>query len=176
MYETLLGWMQFLGGSAPGYVNKATVWMQDNSSLVALLGIGALVIGMGVATHWRTSPRLKLIDKLRGKRMTGQAREAEVRVLLSDGITDFMEQLRIKGKISDEELYTWYDRFGNLLDLRDLISAKRLTLKQSLRMSKKKRDNRIKNGIEMKTVPIPDVPVKPKNAFDALIKRSTKTA
>jgi hypothetical protein len=170
MYEN---WKAAVAFAKP-YADEASRYLGIHSQEVAFWCLALFFAGMlcvlaykQVRAFWAQMPTIKK----RGSRMTGQAREAELRVMFADDITDMLTSRLSRNKITEEEYLTWADRFGNLCDLRDLISNKQLTIKQRLTMSKRLRDARKKRGEDVKPVPIPEPVSVPKNAFDAIVKR-----
>lgn len=177
MYELLIQWV----GITLLYWSYLIQRIEENSTNVALGGAGLIALFLVGYTFLgrRRMPRIPL-NFLRGKHMTGQAREAELRVLFADKITDILDDLYQANKISAEEYRTWADRFGNLCDLRDLISAQQLTLKQQLSLRNRLRKHKEKKG-EPVVIPAPIPGPAPgttqrvKNAFDALIHRQPQS-
>ena len=51
-------------------------------------------------------------------------REEYVERKLADGVSDAIEKLADQGVITDAEANTWYSRFGNILNMRDLLNQK----------------------------------------------------
>lgn len=171
MYEN---WTKAVAFTKP-YADQTVRYLNDHSQEVAFwclatfFAVMLLVLAYKqVRTFWAQTPNLLK----RGSRMTGQAREAELRVMFADDITDMLDERLQRGKITLEEYLTWADRFGNLCDLRDLISNKQLTIKQKLTMSRKLRDARKKRGEDVKPV-LPEPVHVATNAFDAIVKRKT---
>ena len=177
MYEN---WTKAVAFTKP-YADQTVRYLNDHSQEVAFWCLATFFAVMLLVLaykqvrmlYWRVDRWAQTPDLLkRGSRMTGQAREAEERVLLSDRITDILDELYQSGKFTEEQYLKWADRFGNLCDLRDLISNKQLTIKQKLTMSRKLRDARKKRGEDVKPV-LPEPVHVATNAFDAIVKRKT---
>ena len=171
MYEN---WTKAVDFTKP-YADQVVRYLNDHSQEVAFWCLATFFAGMllvlaykQVRTLWAQAPDLLK----RGSRMTGQAREAELCVMFSDDITDMLDARLERGKITQEEYLIWADRFGNLCDLRDLISNKQLTIKQKLTLSRKLRDARKKRGEDVKPV-LPEPAHVPVNTLDAIVKRKT---
>jgi hypothetical protein len=159
MYDELKPYTDFTNP----YTAAVGQYLTSHQHEIAIVVMFAIMLGLAAFTGhcegWFSSRKRKLLP--RGSKMVGQAREAEERVLLSDGILDLLDGLVHKGKFTDQEALKWADRFANLCDLRDLISSKQLTTLQKLRMSNKRR---LRNG-PAKPVPIPEPKPGPRIQF-----------
>jgi hypothetical protein len=75
--------------------------------------------------RWMTTPEQENIEK----------------VLMGDIITDAVEDLVYQGKMSRDRARVWYRRYGNLLNLPDLLQKHELLLKERIRASLNKHQN-----------------------------------
>ncbi len=87
----------------------------------------------------------------KGMSMTTPEQENRERVLMADGITDVLEDYEYLGKMTRERVMVWYRRFGNLLNLPDLLEKHEKLMKDILR--KKYPKGKLGNVVVM---PIPD--------------------
>src|ERR1700688_4312178 len=98
-------------------------------------GFVAMGLIVGITTAWTWWDQRKATRKLRvirsvvrGKWMVTPERENLLKILMSDGMTDVIEELVFLGKMTAEEAIIWYRRFGNLLNLPDLLQKHERTL------------------------------------------------
>ena len=115
----------------------------------------------------RTATRKRLFNQsIRGERwMTTPEEENLEKVLMSDMIVETLEDLKYRGKLSPERIQVWYKRFGNLLNLPDLLEKHEVLLKDRIRRS-------LGNG---KVIKFPDVVTKRVNpVLERLQKQATK--
>ena len=83
-----------------------------------------------------------------GKRWMSTPEEENLeKVLISDAVVDGIEELIYRGKLSPERARMWYRRFGNLLNLPDLLQEHEQLLKERI----------IKSLGNVKVIPFPDV-------------------
>ena len=117
--------------------------------------IGGLVLLIGYL-QWRAVAIHKRISRQRwGRTMLLQKRERDVQVksIISDIITDGIEDAIYKKRLTSTEADQWYARFGKILDLTDLLpkirGQRQLNLKEDIR-------SRVKGSSN--PLPIPDAP------------------
>lgn len=104
------------------------------------------------ATRKHNNRVAKFHAYVRGEnRMTTPEMENLEKVLIGDGITDVLEDLEYRGKMSRERVMLWYRRFGNLLNLPDLLQRHEVMLKDRIRQQ---------IGKNSKVIPFPDNPGK----------------
>lgn len=112
---------------------------------------------------WRANHKAKQkkqkvlsIRNERGRWMSTPEQENLEKVLMSDAITDSIEDLVVEGKMSPERAVIWYRRFANLLNLPDLLQKHETMLKEQI----KKRSNiRAKTDLQnVKVIKFPDAP------------------
>jgi hypothetical protein len=131
-----------------------------------MAGAIAMLLIISITSFWhrwdtrRTGKKLRDIrSSVRGRWMVSPERENYLKILMSDGITDVIEELVHIKKMTTEEAIIWYRRFGNLLNLPDLLSKHEKTLKEQLRKASKG-----------KVIPFPDLASPPSNGGNGLIK------
>jgi hypothetical protein len=101
----------------------------------------------------------------RGRLMTTPERENHLKILMADAVTDSLEELEYQGKITRDEKTLWYRRFGNLLNLPDLLTKHEKILKDTLR--KKYPKGKI---ITTTPLPLPDVLAVPRRGILSRLK------
>lgn len=173
LWERLLPYLQQMNeGLREGWTPLTLLILQIIAGLLALV----VLLVSGPKRH-----RIKW-----GKRkMTRPEREAEERGLIGDGLTDVLEELVYKGRMSLHRKNIWQQRFANILNLPDLLPQKLVkttdilgrdivvgkrkgkTLKEAIK-------DRLSNGAN-KPVPLPDRKVGLKD-FMATRKLSPKVA
>lgn len=128
-------------------------------------GFVAMGIIVGTTYFWTKLDQRKAARKLRiirsvvrGKWMTTPEQENVEKILMSDGITDVIEELVFMDKMSPERAIVWYRRFGNLLNLPDLLQKHEKSLKERIR-------KRTKGNV----IPFPDATGLPSNGGRGLI-------
>lgn len=134
------------------------VWMFVTLYVQYVIGFGAALGLVGVLTllykleGWRENKRkAKFNQSIRkdGERwMTTPEEENLEKVLMSDMVVDIIEELIHRGKLSPERARIWYRRFGNILNLPDLLEQHEQLLKQRIRSQ---------IGKSVKVIPFPDV-------------------
>lgn len=124
-------------------------WRETNLMLaphMPVLIAVAMIIALIILAHWALNSK----KTSRGPRkMSTREREKYVKSLLGDIITDGLEDAEFQGKLTRDEVNTWYRRLGNLVDLRDLLPKSQETIKEGLK-------KRVGNGLH-KPVPLPDL-------------------
>ncbi len=101
--------------------------------------------------RWEDRRHQRKVNAVRGnlreRWMTTPERENQLKVLMSDGICDVIEDLIAKSKMTEEEGVIWYRRYGNLLNLPDLLTKHEVKLKEQLRKALTRKKN---------VIPFPD--------------------
>ena|ERR1700734_1946883 len=135
------------------YINLVYQWLLGNPTFVAgALAMLTFIIAVHLFNTYDAHKHQKKINAVRGNMrerwMTTPERENQLKVLMSDGICEVIEDLIAQKKMTDEEGVIWYRRYGNLLNLPDLLSKHEVKLKEQLRKSIK---------LNKKVIPFPDV-------------------
>lgn len=75
----------------------------------------------------------QMVRILRGRRMSITDQEEYEKVLISDGITDVLDELFLLGKITAEKRKWWAVRIGQKLDLQDLLRDNEASKKEQIK-------------------------------------------
>lgn len=145
-------------------VERLAAYMSQNtqgtSFVAGLIAAFLIVIVIRSWTHieeyWKAT-KIKYSRIERGRLMTTPEQENLEKVLIGDAITDALEDLEYKGKLSRERVTIWYRRFGNLLNLPDLLQKHEALLKAQLRKKHKT------GKATVERLPIPDSPTTTKS-------------
>lgn len=93
----------------------------DFAKLFAALGVLFTIGWLGTLTlRWWMTPRGKRLSFRERGMSKAQARQEEVNRVLSDRITDMLEDMAYCGSITTKEKETWYKRFAHSCHLFDL--------------------------------------------------------
>lgn len=157
----------------------ALVWAILASNLSYVVGFGAGVGLMLVicALYWweNRQHRARLrkfnqsIRREEERWMSTPEEENLEKVLMSDAICDVIEDLIARGKMRPERGQIWYRRYGNLLNLPDLLPKHELLLKETLR-------SRIAKLKTAKVIQFPDSKSKPNRLLQRMKHTSRATA
>ncbi len=133
-------------------------YIQTNPQTTSFIAGGvafALIIygikGFSVLEEHYKNKKQRAQRVAKGMSMTTPEQENRERVLMADGITDVLEDYEYLGKMTRERVMVWYRRFGNLLNLPDLLEKHEKLMKDILR--KKYPKGKLGNVVVM---PIPD--------------------
>jgi hypothetical protein len=94
---------------------------------IVSVSLGAVVIWSlaFVAGRYSSSTR-------RRARIMRREREAELKILIADAVTEAVEDLVFTSKIKRSEASFWYNRLGHVLTLPDILQKNTATLKEQL--------------------------------------------
>lgn len=128
-----------------------TLYVEFFIGLASALGIILMLVLMyKLESKFENNRKKKFNQSIRkdGERwMTTPEEENLEKVLMSDLVVDMIEELKYRGKLSPERARLWYRRFGNILNLPDLLEQHELLLKQRIRSQ---------IGKPIKVIPFPD--------------------
>jgi hypothetical protein len=80
----------------------------------------------------------RLVRALKGKRMSAPDREQYEKDLISDGLTDVLEELYFLGRITKEKKDWWYKQFAQKLDLQGCANMTNASVKEQVKRRLKK--------------------------------------
>lgn len=131
---------------AQKYLNDLVTWRPPDS-LVNVLGLFGSVVLIYLVAYLLLRKPPKVVEK---QAMTAPAREAYVKMAISDAVTEAVETLLDQDAITREEAMIWYRRISNA-GLPDLLPKGQQLLKAALK-AKRTKEAPVSNIIPMKKV------------------------
>jgi hypothetical protein len=136
-------------------INRIGMWHPPNT-LVNVLGLFGTVVLIYYVAYLMLRPRSQPRDE---GDMARHFRDAHIRFIVGEGVTEFVEEAVFKEKITRTEATDIYNKFGHTFSISDLLPKKKTKQKLS-RGETEHLKEQIKERIQKQTI-ANVVPIKP---------------